>query len=129
MTRRRKTSPALRKRLKIATQRTLEDCGAQEFIAPVTRVSQKTLSDYQNTENDRHEDTFMPVDVLADLILDCKGRGEIAPLLTYLCELAGGAFVQVPADTAPDDAVALVDGALKQMMTLRDCLVDGEGAA
>ncbi|MCV0424163.1 MAG: hypothetical protein K5905_01700 [Roseibium sp.] len=36
----------------------------------------------------------MPVDVLADLTLDCKVRGEVLSLLSALCDLAGGAFVQ-----------------------------------
>ncbi len=92
----RATSDKDRRRLKLATQRTTCLCGGQESAACVTRVNPKTISDYANTGNDRHVDTFMPVDVLADLILDRRAAGEVAPLLTQLCELAGGVFVPTP---------------------------------
>ncbi|MBG6178327.1 hypothetical protein IWQ55_006184 [Labrenzia sp. EL_208] len=92
----RKTSESQRRRLKLNTQRTVELCGSQDFVSEITRVAAKTLSDYANTSSERHQDTFMPVDVLADLILDSKARGEVPPLLAALCELAGGTFVRVP---------------------------------
>ncbi|KZK80903.1 hypothetical protein PsAD46_03951 [Pseudovibrio sp. Ad46] len=85
-----------RRAIKQATHRTTALCGGQESAAMITRVNPKTLSDYGNTGNPRHTDVFMPVDVLADMILDRREAGEIAPLLAQLCELGGGVFVPVP---------------------------------
>ncbi|KZL17513.1 hypothetical protein [Pseudovibrio sp. WM33] len=92
----RPTSDKNRRAIKQATHRTTSLCGGQESAALITRVNPKTLSDYGNTGNPRHLDTFMPVDVLADMILDRREAGESTPLLAELCELAGGVFVPVP---------------------------------
>ncbi|WP_029066540.1 hypothetical protein [Labrenzia sp. DG1229] len=107
-------SEQTRQKLKVATHRSVRQAGGLDAFAEVTRVGRKTLNDYSNTGNERHQDTFMPVDVLADLILDVKDRGEVPPLLTYLCELAGGAFVRVPEpgrDTASPDLELAAVGA------------------
>ncbi|MEP2841519.1 hypothetical protein [Roseibium sp.] len=124
----RKSTDKDRRGLKLATQRMLDMCGGQDSSASVTRINQRTLSDYANTGNERHADSFMPVDVLADLVLDCKARGEVAPLLSALCELGGGRFERVAARTNTCDAIALVDSVLKQTMELRDRLIDQEAA-
>lgn len=92
----RHTSDKDRRALKLATQRTVSLCGGQESSAMITRVSPKTLSDYANTGNERHCDTFMPVDVMTDLIVDRRLAGEVAPLLEALCSVAGGTFVRMP---------------------------------
>ncbi|WP_299482011.1 hypothetical protein [uncultured Roseibium sp.] len=86
----------IRQMLKVSTHRSVKQAGGLDAFADITRVGRKTLNDYSNTGNDRHRETFMPVDVLADLILDVKERGEVPPLLIVLCELAGGTFVRVP---------------------------------
>jgi hypothetical protein len=91
----RRTTEKIRHALKIATKRTVQACGSQDSAASITRVGPKTLSDYGNTGEPRHAELFMPVDVLADLIIDCREGGEVAPLLETLCELAGGRFVPV----------------------------------
>ncbi|MEO1110500.1 MAG: hypothetical protein AAFX90_21550 [Pseudomonadota bacterium] len=41
----------------------------------------------------------MPIDVFCDLIKDRREAGEVLPLLSLLCEMAGGTFVRV---TEPD---------------------------
>ena len=64
----RPTTEKDRRGLKLATQRTVQLSGGQDSAASITRVGRNTLSDYSNTGNPRHEDTFIPVDVLADLI-------------------------------------------------------------
>jgi len=109
--------------LKVTTQRTVRLCGGQDSAASITRVSRQQLSDYCNTENDRHRDTFVPADVMADLIVDCAERGEVAPLLETLCALAGGRFVPVRGDGALD----LIDDILRAAMAARDRLEQGEG--
>ncbi|WP_298958432.1 hypothetical protein [uncultured Roseibium sp.] len=118
----RATNSEQRRALKIATQRTAQMCGGYDCAAAVTRVHLKTLSDYGNTGNDRHEDTFIPADVLADLIVDCAERGEVAPILERLCELAGGRFVRVHGD----GLLALVDDLQRNVETLRDRVSNGE---
>lgn len=92
----RPTTERDRRSLKLATQRTVQMAGGQDNAASVTRVGRNTLSDYSNTGNERHQDTFMPVDVLADLIRDRREAGEVAPLLVALCDIGGGTFVRVP---------------------------------
>ena len=112
----RQTTREQRRGLKIATLRTVQMCGGQDFSATVTRVHSKTLSDYGNTGNERHKDTFIPVDVLADLVLDCAERGEVAPLLEQLCELAGGRFERVQGD----DTHHLIDSIERDLSRLRE---------
>lgn len=84
------------RQIKIATQRSIELCGGQESTATITRVGRNTLSDYSNTGSERHQATYMPVDVLADIILDRKQSGEVPALLHELCRLSGGRFVKLP---------------------------------
>ncbi len=103
----RPTSDKDRRAIKQATHRTTSLCGGQESAAIITRVNPKTLSDYGNTGNSRHTDVFMPVDVLADMILDRRAAGETAPLLAQLCELGGGVFVPVPEVGKETNAVDL----------------------
>ncbi|MBG6205408.1 hypothetical protein IWQ49_000052 [Labrenzia sp. EL_126] len=91
----RPTTSGNRRRLKVATQRSVHMSGGQDAVSLITRVNQQTLSDYSNTGNERHKDSFMPVDVLADLIVDSAQRDEVTPLLELLCELAGGRFEHV----------------------------------
>lgn len=92
----RKNLDPVRERLKIATHRSVKLAGGLDAFAEVTRVGRKTIHDYSNTGNERHQDTFMPVDVFADLIQDMKERGEVPPLLVALCDLAGVSCVRVP---------------------------------
>jgi hypothetical protein len=92
----RPSSPGQRRALKLATQRAVRQCGGQEVAAELTRVGPKTLSDYGNTTNPRHADTFIPVDVLLDLVLDRSAHGEVSPLLCELNRQAGGTFVPLP---------------------------------
>jgi len=92
----RPADPNTLRRIKIATQRSIELCGGQESTATITRVGRNTLSDYSNTGSERHQATYMPVDVLADIILDRKQSGEVPALLHELCRLAGGRFVKLP---------------------------------
>lgn len=117
----RPTTDRDRRSLKLATQRTVQMAGGQDSAALVTRVGRNTLSDYSNTGNERHQDTFMPVDVLADLIVDCAQRDEVAPLLEKLCELAGGRFVRVHGD----DAHYLIESMQRDLSKLRKQIVGG----
>lgn len=89
----RPTSDIDRRALKTATARLLDQCGGRESAAVVTRVSHQTLSDYANTGNERHQDSFMPADILLDLARDRSSAGEVSALLQELCRMAGGAFV------------------------------------
>jgi len=120
----------VRQRLKVATHRSIKQAGGLDAFADITRVGRKTLNDYSNTGNDRHRDTFMPVDVLADLVLDSRERGEVPPLLIALCEMAGGTFVRVPEpdrDTsAPDLELAAVGARHWAFPTLISRLLAGE---
>ena len=84
------------RQLKVHTDHSIRKAGGLDAFEVLTRVGRKTLHDYGNTGNGKHRDTFMPVDVLADLIADMRGRGEVPSLLTYLCDLAGGVFVPLP---------------------------------
>ncbi|QFT31785.1 hypothetical protein FIV00_14935 [Labrenzia sp. THAF82] len=120
----RRTTDTDRRGLKIATQRTVQMCGGQDYSATVTRVHSKTLSDYGNTGNERHGDTFMPVDVFADLVIDCAERGEVAPMLERLCELAGGRFVRVHGD----GLLAITEEIMRQAKALQDHVSNGEAA-
>ena len=92
----RPADPNTLRRIKIATQRSIELCGGQESTATITRVGRNTLSDYSNTGSERHQATYMPVDVLADIILDRKQSGGVPALLHELCRLSGGRFVKLP---------------------------------
>jgi len=116
LTIRRHTSEAERRALKISTQRTVQMCGGQDSSSVITRVHSKTLSDYGNTGNERHADAFVPVDVFADLVIDCAERGEVAPLLEKLCELAGGRFVRVHGD----GLLQRVEAAMRELAILRE---------
>ncbi|MEO0955765.1 MAG: hypothetical protein AAFY12_12285 [Pseudomonadota bacterium] len=118
----RSTTKEQRRKLKIATQRTAQMCGGYDTASLVTRVHLKTLSDYGNLGNERHEDTFIPVDVLADLIIDCAERGEVAPLLEQLCELAGGRFERVQGDGAHH----LIESLQRDLSKLRDQISQAE---
>lgn len=120
----RATSNHVRRDLKLATQRSIQLCGGQDSAASVTRVGRATLSDYANTGNERHQDTFIPADVLADLIVDCAERGEVAPILERLCELAGGRFVRVHGD----GLVVMAEEIIRQAEALRDRVSNGEAA-
>lgn len=103
----RPTSDKDRRVLKQATHRTTSLCGGQESAAIITRVNHNTISDYGNTGNLRYSDTFMLVDVFADMILDRKVPGEIAPLLLQLCEFADGVFIPIPEVCRDSNAVDL----------------------
>jgi hypothetical protein len=118
----RKTTEKDRRALKLAIQRTVDLCGGQAYAASITRVNQQTLSDYCNTGKPRHRDTFMPVDVFADLILDCLARDENTPLLDFLCALAGGQFVRQSEDEKINEVIPILDDVLKGVMTVRDRL-------
>lgn len=117
----RSTTKAQRRALKVATQRTAQMCGGYDTASAVTRVHLKTLSDYGNCGNERHEDTFIPVDVLADLVIDCAQRDEVAPLLELLCKLAGGRFERVQGDCTHH----LIDSIERDLSRLRE-QVSGE---
>lgn len=65
--------------------------GKQHVAAEFTRVEQQTISDYGST-NPRHAETFMPVDVLLDLI---KASGNNS-LLKYLADQSGCLLVPLP---------------------------------
>lgn len=119
----RPTSDGDRRGLKVATQRSVQMSGGQAAVSLITRVNQQTLSDYSNTGAERHQDTFMPVDVLADLIVDSAQRDEVAPLLEMLCELAGGRFERVQGD----DTHHLIDSIERDLSRLRE-RVGGEAA-
>ncbi|UES51600.1 hypothetical protein [Roseibium aggregatum] len=121
----RRSTEDMRLALKVATRRTVQMCGSQDAAAMITRVGPKTLSDYGNAGDPRHGETFMPIDVLLDLAIDCREGGEVAPLIEKLCELAGGRFVRVH-EGGPQD---LIDSALRDLMTLRKRLDAGEGDA
>jgi hypothetical protein len=125
----RPTSDSARRQLKLATQRTVQMCGGQDSAAMVTRVGRNTLSDYANTGNERHKDSHMPVDVLADLMLDCRDRGEVAPLLVALCELAGGTFVRVPEPDRSNTAQQLELAAVGRRLWSVSSLISGHLAA
>ncbi|MEP4441983.1 MAG: hypothetical protein ABJ059_00855, partial [Hyphomicrobiales bacterium] len=66
----RQTTDEQRRLLKLATRRAVKLGGGQEAVAAITRVTPQTINDYTNSQNQRHNDTFVPLDVLMDLILD-----------------------------------------------------------
>ncbi len=124
MTISRATTCADRHALKLATKRTIRMCGGQESASEITRVGAKTLSDYSNTGNERYDETFIPLDVLADLAKDCAESGEVAPIIEKLCELAGGRFVRVHGDGVQD----LLDDLDRATTALRSRVATREAA-
>ena len=87
----RHTTDEDRAELKAATRHSLRAAKANSF-AHVTRVDEARLSKYGSLA---HDDSFMPVDVLADLQGEF-GRGVSSPLLEALVRQAG--FRLVPLD-------------------------------
>lgn len=71
-----------------ATRHLVRSSGGQEAAASITRVRHQALSDYGN----KGKDQFIPVDVVADLMLD---SGDIA-LLQAVARMIGCEVVQLP---------------------------------
>ncbi|MEO9670095.1 MULTISPECIES: phage regulatory CII family protein [Alphaproteobacteria] len=93
----RQTTDEQRRLLKLATRRAVKLGGGQEAVAAITRVTPQTINDYTNSQNQRHNDTFVPLDVLMDLILDAADEaGRVSPILEEICRQSGGSFVPLP---------------------------------
>jgi hypothetical protein len=79
--------------LKRATVETLKGVGGVDAAANYCRPGKSQLSDYGN---ENRPDSFMPLDVIADLEPLARDR-EGSPHITHLlCQLMGGVFVAVP---------------------------------
>lgn len=115
--------------LKAATRSMVRVAGGQEAAASVTRVGAKTLSDYGNTA-ERHESTFMPVDVLVDLLLDARDSDAHVPLLDCLCEIAGGRFVHLPSTGEfAGDVLPEIDRAMEALKQARQQIAGDASAS
>lgn len=75
--------------LKAKTRKTVDSLGKQANAAEVTRVEQQHISDYCSINR---PGSFMPVDVLADLL----DAGADPALLAELADLAGCLLVPLP---------------------------------
>lgn len=93
----RPTSDHERRVLKSVTQQLVRECGGVEAAAMGTRVSYQTLAAYGSWRNPKHEDVFIPLDVLMDLT---KVGGPVA--IREICRLACGMFLETPAANASD---------------------------
>ena len=89
--------PPYKRQLKAATRALLDASGGQDAAALSCRVGQQTLSNYAHLQM---PDSFMPLDVVADLE-HALNTAPDAPVVTRtLVRLHGGAYVQLPRATA-----------------------------
>lgn len=95
-------------RLKLATVDLVSGCGGTRRAELHTRVSHQQLGSYLS-EEERCRETFMPIDVVADLEAEAVSRGR-RPLLTeMLADLSGFILVAKPeVGSAPSDEEALL---------------------
>jgi hypothetical protein len=85
---------AARQGLKVLADRLISAAGGPEKAALVTRVERPALSKYRSPHAD-HADSFMPLDVAAELTLDTAER--VGPLVArHFAALSGCAVVALP---------------------------------
>ncbi len=79
--------------LKRATMETLRGVGGVEAAAAFCRPGKSQLSDYGN---ENRPDSFMPLDVIADLEPLARDREGSPHILHLLCQMMGGVYVALP---------------------------------
>lgn len=79
--------------LKRATVETLKGVGGVDAAANFCRPGKSQLSDYGN---ENRPDSFMPLDVIADLEPLARDREGSPHIVQLLCQMMGGVFVAVP---------------------------------
>jgi len=79
--------------LKRATAEMIAGVGGLEASAPFCRVGKSKLSENQGL---RHEDSFVAVDVVADLEPLARNRPGWPHVTRFLCRINGGAYVELP---------------------------------
>jgi hypothetical protein len=84
--------------LKLASKRLGQAAGGVEAAANYCRVGKSLLSEYGS----RNNETFMPIDVVADLEAVTHGTAGWPLVTRMLAAEAGCALVELPKPTAPD---------------------------
>lgn len=79
--------------LKRATAETIKGVGGLEAAASFCRVGKSTLGDNQSVN---HEDSFIALDVIADLEPLARERSGWPHVTRALCRRMGGVFVRQP---------------------------------
>lgn len=108
--------------LKAATRRLIRECGGTDATAQITRVSRASLGNYQNNGL---LDTFMPIDVVADLETDI---GQ-AVVTRTLAECNSGYFTPVRRAASPGNLTSHLSSTGKEFADVfeRAALLSGNG--
>lgn len=108
-------------RLRTATADLLVDGGGSaRRAAEHTRVSHQQLGNYVS-DRPEHDETFMPIDIVADLEAEAVSRGRRALVTETLAELSGHRLVRIDAAGLPGrDEAALLKSAKETTEALSD---------
>lgn len=108
--------------LKIDFREMRQEAGSQERVAEVTRISQQTLSLYEN----RNRPEFVPLDVFADLLDLTRSTA----LLQRLADVIGAVVIRLPEGDGPacivEGSGQMAQALGKAMVAIGQALADGE---